>query len=73
MSNRRVGFLGSCGTPYCGGIEGYFCVRCEHYVQDCRCQPGLCDCGNGAGWASQGERPMVRERLAAIGDERGEG
>jgi len=62
-----VGFLGSCGTPYCGGIEGYFCVLCRHYVAECRCQGADgCTCEGddyGQYWASTGERPFMRYKL----------
>lgn len=67
---RLVGFLGSCGTPYCGGIIGYFCVRCHRYVSDCRCSPASCACHDSKGWACAGERPAVRAALAAGGGKR---
>ena len=60
---RLIGLLGSCPVPECGGVDGYFCVKCRHYVVDCRCTPGLCECGNYAYWASTGERPELRALL----------
>lgn len=62
--SKRVGYLGSCGTPLCGAVNGYFCVRCKHYVSDCLCSPGYCLCANDEGWASGGERRAVLEKLA---------
>ena len=48
MSNARnkLGWLGSCGTPYCGRVDGYFCEKCRHYVTYCRCgaNTGGCTC-----------------------------
>ena len=55
----------SCDTPYCGGIHKYFCVRCRHFVIDCRCTPGTCNCDGHTYWASKGERPALRALLAA--------
>ena len=63
MVKRLVGFLGSCPTPECGGAAGYFCVLCRHYVEDCLCSPGGCACPDDNGWASIGERKMIREKL----------
>ena len=66
---KRVGYLGSCPTYDCGGVDGYFCVRCRHYVTDCRCTPDWCSCAlpdgrpDTSGWASTGERRYVRERI----------
>jgi len=62
---RLVGFLGSCGTPYCGSIEGYFCVKCHRYVSECRCGSNNrgCKCNNLAYWASNGERKICRHNL----------
>lgn len=65
MKKRKlVGFLGSC-TEVCGGVHGYFCVRCRHYLVDCRCTPAHCECGDSQGWASQGERKVIRAALEA--------
>lgn len=62
--SKRVGYLGSCGTPLCGGISGYFCVRCRHYVADCLCSPAWCGCADDQGWASEGERRVILAKLA---------
>lgn len=65
-----VGYLGHCGTPYCGSIDGYFCVKCHHYVVTCRCRGNDsigCTCEGQdyeRYWASEGERPMLRKQLA---------
>lgn len=66
MKRRLIGFLYSCSTPYCGGVDGYFCVRCRHYVSTCLCKfnSGGCSCGTDEYWASAGERKMLRQKLA---------
>lgn len=66
---KRIGYLGRCSTPLCGSIEGYFCVRCRHYVIECRCgaHAGGCTCEGidyGSWWASTGERRKIEQRLA---------
>ena len=66
---KRIGYLGSCPTPYCGSIEGYFCVKCRHYVADCRCGDcaGGCACEGedyGKWWAGAGERRFRETQLA---------
>jgi len=66
---KLLGYLGECGTPYCGGIYGYFCVKCRHYLTNCDCfsNEGGCTCDDdnyGKWWASTGERRMLREALA---------
>jgi len=66
---KRIGYLGRCGTPYCGGIYGYFCVKCRHYVTDCDCgyYTGGCTCRGedyGKWWASTSERRMLERKLA---------
>ena len=53
----------TCQTPYCGSVYKYFCVKCRHYVEDCRCQPGYCACETREWWAATGERPMLRRKL----------
>ena len=63
MSFRR---LQTCGTPLCGYVERYFCVRCRHYVWDCLCTPGWCACEKRDGWAAPGERRMVEAQLAEV-------
>lgn len=63
---KLVGFLYSCSTPYCGGVDGYFCVRCRHYVMDCLCTPSQCACPDDEGWASTGERRAVLAKLARL-------
>jgi len=60
---KKIGFLGGCATPYCDGIDGFFCVRCRTYVATCRCTPGACRCGTDRYWAGAHERPAVRELL----------
>ena len=70
---NRMGHLGTCETPYCGAIDGYFCVKCRHYVTDCRCGlwTGGCDCEGenyGKWWAAEGERKETMARLAAMLD-----
>lgn len=57
----------TCGTEYCGAVHKYFCVRCRHYLQDCRCTPGNCSCENNDGWARHGERSFVRAQLLKEG------
>ncbi len=72
-ATKLVGFLYSCSTPECGGVSGYFCVKCRHYCSKCACgsNTGGCAC---AGtdyqkyWASTGERKMMREKLARVND-----
>jgi hypothetical protein len=59
----KIPSWGSCETPYCGSFDKFFCVKCKHYVVDCRCQPGFCSCGTDRYWAAIGERPMLRQRL----------
>lgn len=72
---RLVGFLYSCETPECGGVDGYFCVRCRHYVTDCRCSRGWCECRlpdgtcDDSGWASKGERRFIKVKLATLDQE----
>lgn len=63
MAMKRVGYLESCSTEYCGGVEGYFCVVCNHYLADCRCTPGNCACLDDIGWASTGERKYIMGRV----------
>jgi len=66
---RRIGYLGSCPSPYCGGIHGYFCMKCRHYVTTCRCgfNEGGCQCEEedyGMWWAGQGDQRMKELELA---------
>ena len=63
MSRIRERF--TCETEYCGSAYKLFCVKCRHYVVDCRCQPGRCECGVEDYWAGLGERPMMLQRLEA--------
>lgn len=58
---KRVGWVGTCPTPYCGAIYGYFCVRCHHFTSDCGCKYNYsgCECDNKDGWAGEGERKQV--------------
>lgn len=30
-------FLGTCSTPYCGGIDEWHCLDCGIFIQECRC------------------------------------
>lgn len=64
---KRVGYLGTCGTEYCGSIEGYFCVVCRHYCTDCLCHDNRwgCWCPSDIGWASTGERKDTERRVSA--------
>jgi len=64
---KKLGFLGTCPTPYCGGVEGFFCVRCSRYVADCRCTPSECSCADSRYWASTRERSVMREALRRDG------
>lgn len=64
---RRLGYLGTCQTPYCGAIEGYFCIACKHYVSECWCRvnSGGCTCPDeiyGRFFASLGERKQQEIR-----------
>ena len=65
---KRRSFLsgGTCATPYCGWVNGYFCVKCRHYLSDCACKAnyGGCACGTNRYWAGAGERKEMRTRLA---------
>jgi len=70
IRGKLVGYLGNCGTPYCGGIFGYFCVKCRRYVAECRCGDYSrgCSCPedkNNRYWAGPGERKVLRELLLA--------
>ncbi len=62
---KRIGHLGTCEIPYCGSIDGYFCVRCRHYVVFCTCGAHclFCACPDSAAWASNGERALIRHKL----------
>mgnify|MGYP001087098275 CR=1 FL=1 len=67
--SKLIGYLGTCPTPYCGGISGYFCVKCRHYVTECRCgdYTGGCECQGDdyrRWWASKGERRIMEQELA---------
>jgi len=66
---KLIGYLGTCPTPYCGSIDGYFCVKCRHYVTECCCgdYSGGCTCkgeDHGKWWASTGERRSLQRLLA---------
>lgn len=65
LERKRVGWIGTCPTPYCGRVEGYFCVRCRHYTSYCACgyNYGGCSCEDRNFWASTGERRELEERL----------
>ena len=65
---KLIGYLGCCSTPYCGGIYGYFCVKCRHYASSCQClaNEGGCTCREedyGTWWASTGERRSLEREL----------
>ena len=64
----RIGWIGTCPTPYCGRIEGFFCVRCRIYTSDCACKYnwGGCRCNDKRWWASKGERKQLTEDLAKV-------
>jgi len=54
----------TCDTPHCGTGVRFFCVRCRHYYECCRCTPEYdIVCGDDKGWAAVGERG---ERAAAV-------
>lgn len=64
---KRIGYLGQCNTYSCGGIAGYFCVKCRHYVSHCACgdNTGGCVCEDDHWWAGKGERKHLEMRLEA--------
>ena len=66
MKRKLIGWLGSCSTPYCGAVYGYFCVRCRHFVETCACGDSGdgCPCPDRKGWAGKGERRQVSLQLA---------
>jgi len=63
--NKLIGYLGGCGTDYCGGVEGYFCVKCKIYTSKCLCgfNNKNCHCANDVYWAGKGERKKLLEKI----------
>jgi len=66
---KLIGPLQSCTTPFCGLVIGYFCVKCRHYLTECRCgyHSQGCACrGNDyrKWWAGPGERRALERELA---------
>ena len=53
----------TCETEYCGSVWKLFCVKCRHFVIDCRCCPGICECETNHYWAAKGERTEMRKLL----------
>lgn len=43
---------GSCGTPYCGGVDEVRCALCRVFITTCRCG----HCSGMSGWSAQMSR-----------------